>query len=265
MSDAFCRAATGGGLIKRRLYTDDDDKGYDVKRSIGFNGINLAAHNSDLLSRGIIFPIDIIAPENRKKKQELRATFEKIKPQVLGYIFDILVKVLRKKQEGIIKFKVLPRMADFAEIAEIISQCMGNEPNVFIDAYNKNIELQTQEVLETSPIANALFRLMYDEKEWIGDATELSNELDQLVPEKIQKSKFYPKAPNALMRQINQVKANLREVGITIEEGEADRVTRVKTIVITNNNPTPEDIFWKEFTTLEESSIDKKTVNANEL
>src|SRR5437867_7487347 len=71
LSDAFCRAATGGGLIKRKLYSDDDDKVYDVKKPIGFNGINLAAHNSDLLSRGIIFPNDIIAPKDRKKKKEL--------------------------------------------------------------------------------------------------------------------------------------------------------------------------------------------------
>ena len=40
-----------------------------------------------------------------------------IKPQLLGYIFDILVKVLQVKKNGGIKLNGQPRMADFAEIA----------------------------------------------------------------------------------------------------------------------------------------------------
>ena len=43
ISDQFCRASTGGGSSKRRLYTDDDDKIYNFKRCVGFNGINLSS------------------------------------------------------------------------------------------------------------------------------------------------------------------------------------------------------------------------------
>jgi hypothetical protein len=49
ISDQFCSPSTGGGSSKRRLYTDDDDKIYNFKRCVGFNGINLAATKSDLL------------------------------------------------------------------------------------------------------------------------------------------------------------------------------------------------------------------------
>lgn len=41
-------------------------------------------------------------------------------------------------------------MADWAERCEIISRCMGEKDDAFINAYNKNIDLQTEEVIEGS-------------------------------------------------------------------------------------------------------------------
>jgi len=40
------------------------------------------------------------------------------------------------RQTASIKFERLPRMADFAECAEIISRCMGNPDGLFMDAYS---------------------------------------------------------------------------------------------------------------------------------
>jgi hypothetical protein len=51
---------------------------------------------------------------------------------LLGYIFDILVKVLQVKKSGGIKLNAHPRMADFAEIAEIASRCMGYDNGDFL-------------------------------------------------------------------------------------------------------------------------------------
>jgi hypothetical protein len=264
ISDQFCRASTGGGSSKRSLYTDDDDKVYNFKRNVGFNGINLAATKSDLLDRGIILPIERIDPKEREKKQKILHDFEEIRPQVLGYIFDIVVKVLRYyKENPPIEFETLPRMADFAEVAEVISRCMGNDPNEFMKAYQKNIEQQTQEILDTSLVASAIFKFMSDRKEWKGNATGLLELLDHQVTEKIQRSKYWPKTASVLSRRINEVKANLREVGVEIEEGEADTITRVKSIDIKNTNPAltagqPDEqnsqdkkiLFWSRLTDL---------------
>lgn len=71
ISDQFCRASTGGGSSKRRLYTDDDDKIYNFKRCVGFNGINLAATKSDLLDRGLIIKVERIDDRDKRKKQHI--------------------------------------------------------------------------------------------------------------------------------------------------------------------------------------------------
>ncbi len=235
ISDQFCRASTGGGSSKRRLFTDDDDKIYNFKRCVGFNGINLAAAKSDLLDRGLIIKVERIDDKDKRKKQHIWREFEQIRPQLLGYIFDILVKFLAMRQTTSIKFEKLPRMTDFAECAEMVSRCMGNPDNLFLDVYYENIGLQTEEILETSLVASALLKLMKDRKDWIGNRTDLLEELDKIVGDKVSKNKYWPKTPSVLSRQINEVKTNLLEVGISIEEGPQDPVTRVKTIVITKS------------------------------
>jgi len=233
ISDQFCRASTGGGSSKRRLYTDDDDKIYNFKRCVGFNGINLAATKSDLLDRGLIIKVERIDDNVKRRKQHILCEFDEIRPQILGSIFDILVKFLVMRQTTSIKFKKLPRMADFAECAEIISRCMGNPDNRFMDAFYENVALQTEEVLDTSLVRNAILSFMKDRKEWNGSATELLEELDQIIGEKASKYRYWPKTASALSRRINEVKTNLQQIGIFIKQGQQDPVTRVKTIVIT--------------------------------
>jgi hypothetical protein len=141
----------------RQLYTDDDDIIYNFKRCIGFNGINLGATKADLLDRGLMIQLERIPKENRRKIEEIWDDFEKIKLQLLGYIFDILVKVLQvKKSNGGIRLDGHPRMADFAEYAEIISRCMGYPDNKFLDAYYHNIGLQTEEAIEANPVGTTI-------------------------------------------------------------------------------------------------------------
>lgn len=185
ISDELCRAVTGSGFSKRQLYTDDDDIIYNFRRCIGFNGINLGATKADLLDRGIIIELERIPRENERKLEVIWQEFEEIKPQLLGYILDTLVKVLQVKRSGGIsrEIKGLPRMADFAEIGEIISRCMGYEDNKFLDAYYNNIGLQVEAAIESSPAGTTIVKFMEDKNEWEGTTTELLNDLESIANE----------------------------------------------------------------------------------
>jgi hypothetical protein len=201
ISDQLCRAVTGSGISKRELYTDDDDIIYNFRRCIGFNGINLAATKADLLDRGLIIQLERIPEEQRRTIEDIWKEFEKIRPLLLGYIFDILVNVMKKKSEGGIKMKSHPRMADFAEVAEITSRNMGNIENKFLEAYHRNIGLQTEQALESSPVAATIIEFMNSRTEWTGTTTELLNELEQvaeILKIKTKNNKEWPSAPNRL-------------------------------------------------------------------
>jgi hypothetical protein len=239
ISDELCRAVTGSGFSKRQLYTDDDDVIYNFKRCIGFNGINLGATKADLLDRGLIIQLERISKEKRRKLSDIWNDFEKIKPQLLGYIFDILVDVVQVKKNGGIKLNSQPRMADFAEIAEIISRSMRNRNNKFLETYHKNIGLQTEQALEASPVASCIIKFMDSRIEWKGTATELLNELEEVAEAlkiSTNNNRLWASAPNSLSRRLNEVKTNLREIGIIIERP-VDTATNTRLIEIRKISP----------------------------
>jgi hypothetical protein len=110
---------------------------------------------------------------------------------------------------------------------------MGNEPNAFIKAYERNIQLQTEQVLESNIIAPVILKLMDARQEWIGSATALLSNMETLAAsQKVNtKSRMWPKGPHILIRRLNEVKATLEDVGIFITRG-LDKQSKVKTVEI---------------------------------
>ena len=161
-SDELCRAVTGSGSSKRKLWTDDDDIIYNFKRCVGFNGINMAATKADLLDRGLNIHVKRIEDKDYRTPQDIDREFEEIRPQLLGCIMDILVKVLKWKQEGRKLNLKLKRMAEFTEYGEIISQCMGNPEGAIAEAYQTNINSQIEEIIESSQVAGCLTHSFFE-------------------------------------------------------------------------------------------------------
>src|SRR5215216_1702291 len=238
ISDLLCRAVTGSGFSKRVLFSDDDDFIYRFRRCVGFNGINVAATRPDLLERGLILHLKRIPEEKKRKLKHLWKQYERIKPQVLGFIFDTLVQVLNRLKE--VQLKKYPRMADWAEICEVISRCLGYPENAFLNAYYKNIAAQNDKALESSLVATAIIKFIELKKEqgWKGTSNELLHDLQQ-VADKLNidtRSKTWPKAPNILSRRINEIITNLREVGIIIQRP-VDTTTNTTLIEIRKISP----------------------------
>lgn len=231
ISDILCRAVTGSGFSKRQLWTDDDDIVYNFIRCVGFNGINLAATKADLLDRGLIIQLSKISKKDRRLRSEILSVFYELRPKLLGYIFDILVKVLGTIST--VELDELTRMADFAKICETISRCMGNEDMAFINAYNRNIQLQTEQILESNIIAPIIVKFMENKTTWTGSATELLGYMEPIAEEMriSTKSRAYPRGPQVLTKRLNEIKSTLEEIGITITKGK-DSKTKLRTVTI---------------------------------
>ncbi|MDN5845817.1 MAG: bifunctional DNA primase/polymerase [Candidatus Nitrosocosmicus sp.] len=237
VSDILCRAVTGSGTSKRELYTTDEDYIYKFKRCIGINGINPVTTRPDFVDRSLNLKVERIPENKRKKEEDIKNQFERLRPYVLGYIFDILVRYLnyKEKHNGEIIFKNSPRMADFAESCEIISRCLGQPENAFINAYRENIDNQNDEIIEASPIAESLITFMENkQKRWIGTPTQLYHYLGDIVSQvdsNIRRSIYWPKGPNRLTYKINEIIPNLLKRGIEIVTGE--KINGQRVIVIT--------------------------------
>jgi hypothetical protein len=276
-SDAICRAVTGSGFVKRTLYKDDEDFVYNMKRAVGFNGINVTATRPDLLDRVINLLLNPIEKRKRRKVAQLQSEFDRLLPQLLGYICDTIVKVLGRIGE--VKLQELPRMADFAEMGELVARCIGCKAGEFTAAYNRNIGFTNEQAIEASPVATAIIELMEQNAVWTGKASGLKVALNDLIASRRELasmvySKSWPKSPRALRDRLNEIEPNLKEVGITISYQE-DKHAKSSTIIIVNNNYfTLEQIFWATFVTLEEAEAknpanitqaDKSTVGGDKL
>ncbi len=236
VSDLLCRAVTGSGFSKRVLYTDDDDFIYSMKRCVGFNGINLGATKADLLDRGLIILLKRLRKDKWRKIEDIWKDFEVLRPQLLGYICDILVKVRKwKEQNRPLNLKGLSRMADWTEYGEIVSRCMGNENEKFLKAYYKNIDLQIEEVLESS----ALAIVVRDFIACMNVSSETPTKLLNLLDAKAQtlgintKSTTWPKGASQLSRKLKELVTSLREVGIEVEWSKEPK-TKTRVIIIRN-------------------------------
>jgi hypothetical protein len=216
-SDELCRASTGGGNSKRKLFSDDEDILYEYVRCTGFSGINLVATKPDLLSRGIIFRQETILDKYLREDKEIEREFNKILPQLLGFIFDVMVKVLRYKKahHGVITdIKPGPRMVDFAQVAELALRCIGYKKNQFIDAYNENVNSQTEAAIEGTPLGIAIKSLMRDKTKWNGTMSDLLAELEFLAGELTidTRHELWPKAPHRLWKRLKEIEAHLRNL-----------------------------------------------------
>jgi hypothetical protein len=218
LSSEVCSAITGSGGSKRALYTDDDDIVYEYKRCFGFNGINLVLTESDALDRSIVIEQKSIEPKYRIAEQKILADFDELRPRLLGYILDIIVKALAIKQSVELELKYLPRMGDFAIWGESIARALGHDAMKFMSIYDNNIARQNMETIESNVLGQCISKFINDGKMdsegyWCGFTTDFLKELNVLAYNHNidTNSKTWPKSVNSLSRKLKTIMSNIRE------------------------------------------------------
>jgi hypothetical protein len=233
ISDSLCRAATGGGFTKRELYSDDEDIIFNFKRCVGLNGINIAAQRGDLLDRSVLVGLEHIPNGNRKTEEKLLADFEKEKASILGGFLDVLVKSIQLYPT--VNPDRLFRMADFTRWGCAIAKALGKAEEDFMNAYESKVKSQVEEAAHASPVATVLLDYIEkvvakkENKEWTGSPTDLFKILlDHAKGLEIStRQKGWPKAPHALVRQLNELAPSLKSLGWDIAVSRTGTTRRI--------------------------------------
>lgn len=230
-SDSLCRVVTGEGFSKRELYSNDDDVIYSLKRCITINGINMVPSKPDILERALIFEFEPISQTNRIDEEIFWKRFNESKSKFLGAIFSVLSKAM--KLYPTIELNAKPRMADFARWGVAIALAMGRSEEEFLQAYKINIVIQNTEALEANPISRVIIAFMEKRTDWIGSATDLLYELEELASDlKIDtRDHRFPKDPRWLWKRVKEVKTNLFAEGIYVEKDDSRRAEGRKIIL----------------------------------
>jgi len=238
LSAEICKAVTGSGHTKRELYTDDNDIVYEHKRCLGLNGIYVALTKADALDRSIAIELEDIDEDKRKKESDLWSEFEKIKPQVFAYILDIIVKAMQIKET--LNLKKLPRLADFAEWGEAISQAMRYLPMSFVEIYKENRNEQNIVAVTENPTSYILLQYILDIEKEEGslkkiqfDPQQLNKALIDYAGDKEIKIDYrqFPNNAASLVKKIKTVIPNFKAgYGINIDIGRSKDNTSTITI-----------------------------------
>jgi len=221
VSNVLCRAVTGSGVSKRRLYSDDDDVIYEYHRCCGLTDISVAAERGDLLERSILLGLDAISKVDRRTEEEMRIMLEESAPSILGGILDVLVKAQKIYPQ--VELHELFRMADYTKWGYAVTEAMGLDPEDFIKAYRDNVNLQYLEAVRASPIADVLITFMelMTDGTWEGTVSQLWTALQNMASQlKIStKQKAWPKNSKILSRRLNELSPSLPAIGIELNRG----------------------------------------------
>jgi len=221
----LCKASTGGGFEKRKLYTDEESVILTFKRAVLISAVNVPTHAPDLLDRCLLVGLDRIPPERRKREEEMGRAFEAARPAILGGLLDALSGAMRVYPDLVLP--ELPRMADFAAWGAAVAEALGLTATVngrplrgaeaFLAAYRENVGRQTEEVLESDPVARAVRDFVTERGSWSGTASELLEALKGKNEEEMKaKDGGWPRRADGLSRRLEVLHSTLADAGVTL-------------------------------------------------
>jgi hypothetical protein len=125
LSDSICRAVTGDGDVRRKLYTDGEHAVFAFRRCVCINGIDLGSLRGDLAERLLPIQMEVIPESRRLGEEEIHERWDRSYAGILGAILDLATEALRLLPS--VELASKPRMADFARILAAVDIAMGTD------------------------------------------------------------------------------------------------------------------------------------------
>lgn len=209
LSDALCRACTGDGLVKRRLYADLGIVAVSFRRACIVTGIDLAGLRGDLAERLLLVELIKIEADRRRTNADLAAKFAAARGRLFGAMLTLLSDVLRELPQ--IKLTTMPRMADFARVLAAVDQCWETSA---LETYMAASGSLAVDVLESDVLAQALSQFLPTiGGVFEGTAAQLRAELP--TPNPMPKS--WPQNAKAIAARLRRLAPALRATGFKID------------------------------------------------
>ncbi len=195
LSDALCRMSTGTPAHK-----------------VIINGIGELVMRPDLSDRSILVNLAPVADRQRRSHQEIWATFERLRPKILGVLIDAVAHGLRALPTT--QLDEMPRMADFAIWATACEGALWPK-GTFMSAYMENRDEAVESHIETDVVAIAVRLLMAKRPTWTGTATELDGML-RVLTGNLENAKSWPAEPRILSTRLRSLAPSLCKLGIMV-------------------------------------------------
>lgn len=238
LSDSLCRAVTGDGDVRRKLYTDGDLHVIAFRRCVVITGIDLGALRGDLAERMLPIEMATISGTDRLEEADLWPAWEGAHPHLLGALLDLAAGMLR-----VLPFVALgskPRMADFARVLAAVDELTGTKG---MARYITNQAMLATESLTGDPFLVALEAMLAGTPgmEFEGTSADLLERIDK--PDKAPKE--WPGNAQKVTGILRRQAPPMRKAGWEISDDGAANKRGVTVWAITHpekaRNPSPPD------------------------
>lgn len=242
LSDILCQIAMGGTLSKRELYTAAEETVLTACNPILLNGIAGFVTRPDLADRAVFLVLASIPKDRRRPEREFWASFEEARPRIFGALVDVLAKALQLLPD--IDLDEYPRMADFACFGVAVERALGLEDGTFMDAYSRNQDGASMDMVEADSVATALLNMMAGRREWRGTYSDLLSDLHEELGT-APRPKDWPLNTKALQMRLDRVRPALLASGIDAPRPTRSGHERTRLLVIRqlapvdDNDPQP--------------------------
>ena len=223
LSDALCRASTGDGDVRRRLYTDGDLHVISFRRVVILNGIDLGDVRDDLADRLVTVDLHRIEETARAKDDDLTQRWQAAAPLILGGLLDLTARVLAILPS--VHLERSPRMADFAHVLAAVDQIEGTDG---LNRYRALAGELARDAVTSDPVLLALTSTI--SIPWDGPAAELLDILTATLHDG-RPPKGWPSGARVLTSLLKRRAPSLRRLGWTVEQlskrGERGRLWQI--------------------------------------
>jgi hypothetical protein len=217
LSDALCRLSTGGGIEKRKLYSDDETHVIRVCRPVLFNGIQRdVVERPDLGSR--LLPIGLCSLEGKYKgTSQVHSAFRGMHASVLGALCTLASTGLRNRTDA--RDPDL-RMPDFVAWVEACAPDLGWPAGKFTEVFKQAGKETESLALANWPVAEVLFEYLQKHGGvFHGTVGGLLKALTAIMPAEYAHANTWPRSARALGGELSRYAPNLKRYGVTVDRG----------------------------------------------
>jgi hypothetical protein len=209
-SDALCRAATGGGHVHRKLFTNEELTVLVFQRPIILTSIDAGAFRGDLADRLLCIELPEIREKDRQYAGELEDAFKEMHPSLLGALLTLTTEVLKALPGIALSSK--SRMADFERVLAALDQVAGTNSR---QRFREMREEMAISVIESDPLGNAIVSFAEREDSWSGTFKDLLSFLPR--PPGSWKADEWPTSPRGLSAQVRRLAPALHSAGVDVQ------------------------------------------------
>jgi hypothetical protein len=223
LSDSICRAVTGDGDIRRRLYTDGELAVFAFRRCIVMSGIDVGAVRGDLADRLLPVGLHVIDDERRLEEHELWPEWQKAHPRLLGALLELAAGVAGVLPS--VRLARKPRMADYARVLAAVDQVLGT------DGLGRYVEKQgslARESLTDDEFVIAIGSSVGER--FTGTSAELLSKVTPSVDGKPPKG--WPATARQVTKRLRRQAPVMRKAGWTVTDDEGNNHAKVAQWII---------------------------------